>query len=64
MNPVLSELCLIRTILQRNYMYSKMTILWSFFKNSFVKFPVEKFGSHGMTVLYPNLCYNDLGGVL
>ena len=37
-----------------------MTILWSFSYNSFVKFHGKKFGSHNMTVLYPNLCYNKV----
>ena len=36
-----------------------MTMQWSFSYNSFVKFHVKKFGSHNMTVLYPNLCYNE-----
>ena len=30
---------------------------WSFSYNSFVKLYGKKFGSHNMTVLYPNLCY-------
>ena len=32
---------------------------WSFSYNSFVKFPGKKFGSRKMTMLYPNLCYNE-----
>ena len=35
MDPVICELCYTETILQRNY--RKMTILWSFSYNSFVK---------------------------
>ena len=58
MNPFISELCYKGTILQRNY--RKMTIKWSFSLNSFVKFHCKKFGSHNMTVLYPNLCYNEV----
>ena len=46
------------TILLRNY--RKMTISWSFFYNSFVKFYVETFGSRNMTLLCPNLCYNEV----
>ena len=42
------------TILLRNY--RKMTMLWSFSYNSFVKFCGKIFGSHNMTVLYPNPC--------
>ena len=33
----------------------------SFFPyNSFEKFHGKKIGSHSMTVLYPNLCYNEV----
>ena len=40
--------------------YRKMTILWSFSYNSFIKFPwKKKFGSHNMAELYANLCYNE-----
>ena len=35
-----------------------MTILWSFSYNSFVKFNLKTIGSHKITMLYPNLCYN------
>ena len=49
---VISELCFEWTILQRNY--RKMTILWSFSYNSFVKFHGKKLDSHNMTMLYPN----------
>ena len=54
MGHVTSEMCFKETILQGNY--RKMTILWSFSYDSFVKFH----GSHTMTVLYPNLCYNKV----
>ena len=54
MDSVISESCYTGTILQRNY--RKMTILWSFPYNSFVKFQVK----HNMTVLYPNLCSNEV----
>ena len=37
-----------------------MTILWSFSYNSFVKFHGKKFGIHNITLLYPNLCYNEM----
>ena len=41
MNRVTSELCCYKgTILQRNY--RKMTIIWSFSNNSFVKFHDKK----------------------
>ena len=53
-NYVIGELCYKETILQRNY--RKMTIVWSFSYNSFVKFHGKKIGSHNMTVFYPNLC--------
>ena len=45
------------TILQRNY--RKMTMEWSFSYNFLVKFNYEKFGSSNMTVLYPNLHFNE-----
>ena len=60
MDHVISELCYKGTILQRNY--RKMTIVWSFFYTSFVKFHGKIFGSHKMTMLYPNLCYNKVCG--
>ena len=50
--------CYKGTISQRNY--RKMTIQWSFSYDSFVKFHAKKFGSHNITVLYPNLCYNKV----
>ena len=37
-----------------------MTITWSFSYNSFIKFHVEKIGSHSRTVLYLSLCYNKV----
>ena len=37
-----------------------MTIIWSFSYHSFVKSNDKKFGSRIMTVLYPNLCYNEV----
>ena len=40
--------------------YRKMTISWSFSFNSFVKFHGEKIWSHNITVLYANLCYNQV----
>ena len=40
---VISELCYKGTILQKNY--RKMTILWSFSYNSFVKFCGKKIGA-------------------
>ena len=45
------------TILQWNN--RKMTISWSFSYNSFVKFN-GKNGSHNMTMLHPNPCYNEM----
>ena len=36
-----------------------MTIAWSFSYNSFVKLHGKKYGSHNMTTLYLNLCYNE-----
>ena len=53
--------CYKGTILQRNY--RKMTIKWSFSYNSFVKFHDKKFGSHNITVLYPNLHSNKVCNV-
>ena len=48
MDCVLSELCYIGKILQRNY--RKMTISWSFSYNSFVKCQVKKkLEIHNMT---------------
>ena len=57
MYHVASESCYEGIILQRNY--RKMTILWSFAYNSFVKFYVKNMG-HNMTLLYPNLCYIEV----
>ena len=37
-----------------------MTILRSFFYNSFVKFHGKKIGSHNMTMLYPIQSYHEL----
>ena len=53
MGSVISEL---GQFLQRKY--RKMTIIWSFPYNSFVKFHGKKFGSHNMLVLHP--CYNEV----
>ena len=57
MDCVISEPSYKGTVLQRNYM--KVTISWSFFYNSLVKFHVKKNlePQLNMTVLYPNLCY-------
>ena len=52
------EPCYKGTILLRYY--GNITILWSFSYNSFVKLHGKKFGSHNMTLLYPNLCYNEV----
>ena len=46
MDLVISEPCYKGTILQRNY--RKMTIIWSFSYNSFVKFHVKKNENHSM----------------
>ena len=46
------------TILKRNY--RKMTISWSFFYNSFVKFHGKNNWEPQMTILYPNPCYNEV----
>ena len=56
--PCYKTPCYKWTILQRNY--RKMIISWSFSCNSFVKFQGKKFGSHNMTLLYPNPCYNEV----
>ena len=56
MDCVTSEPCHKGTILHRNY--RKMTIKWSFSYNFFVIFYGKKW-THNMTVLYPNLCYNE-----
>ena len=45
MDCAISELCYKRTILQRND--KKMTILWSFSYNFFVKFIEKKLGGGG-----------------
>ena len=44
------------TSLQKNY--GKMT--GSFSYNCFVKFMVRKFWSYNMTMLYLNLCFNEM----
>ena len=54
---VISELSYEGTILQRNN--RKMTMEWSFSYNFLVKFNYEKFGNSNMTVLYPNLHFNE-----
>ena len=53
---VISELCYNGTILHRNY--RKMTVSFSY--NSFVKFYGKKFRSHIMTIVYSNLCDNEV----
>ena len=42
--------------------YRRMTLKWSFSYIPFVNFHVRKkmSGSHNMTVLYLNLCYNEV----
>ena len=37
-----------------------MTISWSFSYNSFVKFDGKNFGSHNITMFYPNLYYTKV----
>ena len=54
---VLSDLCHEGTILQRNY--RKMTILWSFSFNSFVKFHGKKNREH-YNISTVNPCYNEV----
>ena len=61
---VISELCYKGTILQRNY--RKMTILWSFSCNSFVKFQGKKMGAttrqcyHVISKsVYNEVCYKE-----
>ena len=39
--------------------YKGTILLRSFSYNSFVKFHSKKFGSHNMTMLYRNPCYNE-----
>ena len=58
MDSVMSESYYKGTILQRNY--RKMTILWSFSYNSFIKFHGKKFGSHSMAVSYPRCVLKGL----
>ena len=58
MDLVISESCYKQTILQSNY--RKMIILWSFSYNSFVKLNGKKMRGHNITMLYPNLCYNEV----
>ena len=55
---VISELCYKGTILQSND--RKITISWSFFYDSFENSMVKKIWSYNMTLLYTNLCYNDV----
>ena len=50
--------CYKRKILRINY--RKVTILWSFSYNYFVKLHSKKFVNLNMTVLYQNLCYNEV----
>ena len=52
MDHVLSESCYKGTILQRSY--RKMTMLWSFSYNSFVKFYGKRFGIHNKIMLFKN----------
>ena len=59
MDCLLSKSSYKGTILQRHY--RKMTILWSYSYNSFVKHHGEKqYGSHNMTPLYQNMCYKEV----
>ena len=37
---------------------------WSFTKNSFIHFMVKNFESHSVTMLYPNLSYNEVCYIL
>ena len=53
---VISEVHYKGTILLRTI----LLIIWSFSYDSFVKFCGKKFGSHNMTMLYPNPCYNEV----
>ena len=54
MAHVISELCSKGIILQRNY--RKMTILWSFSYNYFVKFHGKRFGSHNFQICVKVRC--------
>ena len=61
MDHNVSESCYKGKILQRNC--RKMTMKWSFSYNSFVKFHVNKYGSHNMMTLlhaYPTNCYKNV----
>ena len=58
MECLISVLCYKETILQKNY--RKMTISWSFFYFSFVKFHGKKIGKQNMVVLYLNMCNEGL----
>ena len=58
MDQVISELCYKGKILQR--IYRKMTILWLFPIFPLNSYRVEGFGSHNLTVLYPNPCYDKM----
>ena len=53
MDGLTSESCYKGTVLQRNY--RKMTIIIPL-----LNFMGKSFGSHNMTVLYPNSCYNEV----
>ena len=55
MDSVISEPCCIETILQINY--RKMTIHGHF---PIIPLHRKHIGSHNMTKLYPNLCYNNV----
>ena len=57
MDCVISELCYKGTILQRNY--RKMTIKWSFYYNSLVKFHGTKIWEpqHDLIPCYNEACY-------
>ena len=57
-NCVISKSCYKGTILQRNY--RKMTVIWSFSYNSFVKFHGKKIGSHYMARFFLNPCNNEV----
>ena len=59
MDRVISEWCYKGTILQRNYrknVHFSLSFSHSSLKNS----RINKFGSHNITVVYPNLCYNKM----
>ena len=59
MDCILSESSSKGTILRENY--RKMTIIWSFSSNFFVKFHgLNKFGSLNVAMLHPDQCYNKV----